>query len=98
MVISLLHLLTYEPIHSESLPHTLHREKRFLWITDDGSLTLPAGSCFEVVPTFTTPLWVSPDTAICVNFSVSLPFDSKFVILYRMFTFSSSVILCSKNV
>uniref|UniRef100_A0A8D8TQI2 Uncharacterized protein n=1 Tax=Cacopsylla melanoneura TaxID=428564 RepID=A0A8D8TQI2_9HEMI len=64
--------------HTEPESKPLSRQKRFLWFTEDGELTLPAGSCFEVVPTLTVPLYVSPDTAFCLNLTLSLPFDISF--------------------
>lgn len=56
-------------------PHS--RQKRLLWITDDGRLALPPGTSLTIAPTLALPLVRYPPDGFLSNISVSLPLTCK---------------------
>lgn len=54
------------------------RQKRFLWITDDGRLALPPGTVLTITPTLGLPFVRYPPEGFFSNISISLPLTSKF--------------------
>ncbi|XP_063216143.1 uncharacterized protein LOC134527409 [Bacillus rossius redtenbacheri] len=59
-----------------SAPH--HRQKRILWITDDGRLALPPGTALVITPSLTMPFVRYPPDGFLSNMSISLPFTINF--------------------
>lgn len=63
-------------IDAASQPHS--RQKRFLWITDDGRLALPPGTVLSLSPTISMPLVRYPPEGFTSNLTISFPVTSKF--------------------
>lgn len=65
-----------KPIVDESnKPHS--RQKRLIWITDDGRLALPPGTTLSISPTIALPFVRYPPSGFLSNMTVSLPLTSK---------------------
>lgn len=54
------------------------RQKRVLWVTNDGRLALPPGSTMVLTPSFSMPFIRHPLEGFLSNISVSLPFTVDF--------------------
>lgn len=68
---------------SPSLSHaeTRTRQKRILWVTQDGRLALPPGTTMVITPSLSLPFVRYPPDGFFSNMTVSLPFTSKFIVL-----------------
>lgn len=64
-----------EETDESNVPH--NRQKRLLWITDDGRLALPPGTTLIIAPTLGLPFVRYPPDGFHANISVSLPLTSK---------------------
>lgn len=59
---------------NESESNKAHsRQKRLIWITDDGRLALPPGTALTITPTLALPFVRYPPDGFFSNISVSLP-------------------------
>lgn len=59
---------------NESESNKAHsRQKRLIWITDDGRLALPPGTSLTITPTLALPFVRYPPDGFFSNISVSLP-------------------------
>lgn len=54
------------------------RQKRLLWITNDGRLALPPGTRLTITPSLSLPFVRYPPDGFLSNMSISLPFTSEF--------------------
>jgi hypothetical protein len=63
-----------------NIPH--NRQKRLLWITDDGRLALPPGTTLIIAPTLGLPFVRYPPDGFHANISVSLPLTSELSYIY----------------
>ncbi|KAI5710486.1 hypothetical protein M8J75_008962 [Diaphorina citri] len=59
-----------------SAPHS--RQKRLLWITNDGRLALPPGTHLTITPSLSLPFVRYPPDGFLSNMSISLPFTVDF--------------------
>lgn len=57
-------------------PHS--RQKRLLWVTNDGRLALPPGTALTITPTISMPFVRYPPDGFLSNMSISLPFTSEY--------------------
>ncbi|KAJ1521585.1 hypothetical protein ONE63_003237 [Megalurothrips usitatus] len=57
-------------------PHS--RQKRLLWVTNDGRLALPPGTALTITPTVSMPFVRYPPDGFLSNMSISLPFTIVF--------------------
>lgn len=57
-------------------PHS--RQKRLIWVTDDGRLALPPGTTLIIAPTLSMPLVRYPPDGFHSNISVSVPLTIDF--------------------
>ena len=55
-----------------------HRQKRLLWITNDGRIALPPGTIMTITPTLALPFVRHPPYGFLSNMTISLPFTSKY--------------------
>lgn len=53
------------------------RQKRILWVTQDGRLALPPGTTMVVTPSLSLPFVRYPPEGFFSNMTISLPFTSK---------------------
>lgn len=60
----------------EDVPHS--RQKRILWITNDGRLALPPGTSMTISPSLSMPFVRHPPKGFLSNVTISFPFTSKF--------------------
>lgn len=67
-------------IAKEDIPHS--RQKRILWITNDGRLALPPGTTMAITPSLSMPFVRHPPKGFLSNMTVSFPFTSKLTILH----------------
>ncbi|KAJ4435375.1 hypothetical protein ANN_17989 [Periplaneta americana] len=61
---------------SDDKPHS--RQKRILWITNDGRLALPPGTALVITPSLSLPFVRYPPDGFLSNMSISLPFTIDF--------------------
>jgi hypothetical protein len=61
---------------SSDIPHS--RQKRLLWITDDGRLALPPGTTLIIAPTLGLPMVRYPPDGFHANISITLPLTIDF--------------------
>lgn len=63
--------------HAEAsdVPHS--RQKRLIWVTDDGRLALPPGTSLIIAPTLAMPFVRYPPDGFHSNITISLPLTSK---------------------
>ncbi|KAL3287833.1 hypothetical protein HHI36_002291 [Cryptolaemus montrouzieri] len=54
------------------------RQKRFLWITEDGRLALPPGTTLQLTPSLSLPFVRWPPDGFASNMSITLPFTIDF--------------------
>lgn len=59
----------------EDVPHS--RQKRILWVTNDGRLALPPGTSLVLAPSLSMPFIRNPPEGFFSNITVSLPFTSE---------------------
>lgn len=64
-----------DAIAKENIPHS--RQKRILWITNDGRLALPPGTTMAITPSLSMPFVRHPPKGFLSNMTVSFPFSSK---------------------
>ncbi|XP_011298641.1 uncharacterized protein [Fopius arisanus] len=57
-------------------PH--HRQKRVLWLTNDGRIALPPGTVMTITPTIALPFVRYPPYGFLSNMTISLPFTIDF--------------------
>lgn len=69
-----------DPVAKENIPHS--RQKRILWITNDGRLALPPGTTMTITPSLSMPFVRHPPKGFLSNVSVSFPFTSKFTLSF----------------
>lgn len=60
---------------SSNEPHS--RQKRLIWVTNDGRLALPPGTTLIIAPTLSMPLVRYPPDGFHSNISVSVPLTSE---------------------
>ncbi|KAI8420145.1 hypothetical protein MSG28_008716 [Choristoneura fumiferana] len=65
-----------DPVAKENIPHS--RQKRILWITNDGRLALPPGTTMTITPSLSMPFVRHPPKGFLSNVSVSFPFTIDF--------------------
>ncbi|XP_063366933.1 uncharacterized protein LOC134655402 isoform X1 [Cydia amplana] len=58
----------------EDIPHS--RQKRILWITNDGRLALPPGTTMTITPSLSMPFVRHPPKGFLSNVSINFPFTS----------------------
>lgn len=58
-----------------NVPHS--RQKRILWITNDGRLALPPGTTMGITPSLSMPFVRHPPNGFLSNMTISFPFSSK---------------------
>lgn len=73
-------LPTVSPTSKEDIPHS--RQKRILWITNDGRLALPPGTTMVITPSLSMPFVRHPPKGFLSNMTVSFPFTSKYLIFF----------------
>jgi hypothetical protein len=63
--------------HAETsdIPHS--RQKRLIWVTDDGRLALPPGTSLVIAPTLAMPFVRYPPDGFHSNISISIPLTSE---------------------
>lgn len=57
------------------------REKRVIWMTNDGRIALPPGTVMTITPTLALPFVRYPPSGFLSNMTISLPFTSKSTII-----------------
>lgn len=62
-------------VETNQEPHS--RQKRLIWVTDDGRLALPPGTSLVIAPTLAMPFVRYPPDGFHSNISISLPLTSK---------------------
>ena len=67
-------LLAAALVRSDDEPHS--RQKRILWITNDGRLALPPGTALVITPSLSMPFVRYPPDGFLSNMTISLPFTS----------------------
>lgn len=65
-----------QPTSNSNAPHS--RQKRLLWITNDGRLALPPGTHLTITPSLSLPFVRYPPDGFLSNMSISLPFTIDF--------------------
>ncbi|XP_012260998.2 uncharacterized protein LOC105688930 isoform X2 [Athalia rosae] len=65
-------------VASDAQAQVHHREKRFLWITNDGRIALPPGTVMTITPTILLPFVRYPPYGFLSNMSMSFPFTIDF--------------------
>ncbi|XP_041984639.1 uncharacterized protein LOC121737138 isoform X2 [Aricia agestis] len=63
-------------VAKEDIPHS--RQKRILWITNDGRLALPPGTSMAITPSLSMPFVRHPPNGFLSNVTVSFPFSIDF--------------------
>lgn len=72
-------LNSQDGVAKENIPHS--RQKRILWITNDGRLALPPGTTMTITPSLSMPFVRHPPKGFLSNMTVSFPFTSKLLLL-----------------
>ncbi|CAG9564034.1 unnamed protein product [Danaus chrysippus] len=67
---------TQQKVSKENIPHS--RQKRILWITNDGRLALPPGTTMAITPSISMPFVRHPPKGFLSNMTVSFPFTIDF--------------------
>lgn len=65
-----------DKLAKEDIPHS--RQKRILWITNDGRLALPPGTTMAITPSISMPFVRHPPKGFLSNMTVSFPFSIDF--------------------
>ncbi|XP_047536234.1 uncharacterized protein LOC125070414 isoform X1 [Vanessa atalanta] len=73
-------LESQDKLAKENIPHS--RQKRILWITNDGRLALPPGTTMAITPSISMPFVRHPPKGFLSNMTVSFPFSS--TIMYEL--------------
>lgn len=73
---ALLPMVTSNGQAKENIPHS--RQKRILWITNDGRLALPPGTTMVITPSLSMPFVRHPPKGFLSNMTVSFPFTIDF--------------------
>lgn len=60
---------------SSNQPHS--RQKRLIWVTEDGRLALPPGTSLVIAPTLAMPFVRYPPDGFHSNLSISIPLTSE---------------------
>lgn len=68
-----------ERLFSDSSYQPHSRQKRLIWVTDDGRLALPPGTSLVIAPTLAMPFVRYPPDGFHSNLSISIPLTSEFV-------------------
>lgn len=55
-----------------------HRQKRLIWITNNGRIAFPPGTKMAITPTLSMPLIRHPPEGLESTFTLSFPFSSEF--------------------
>lgn len=63
-------------------PHS--RQKRLIWVTDDGRLALPPGTSLIIAPTLAMPFVRYPPDGFHSNISISIPLTSEFDLFHNL--------------
>lgn len=71
-----------EEVTKENIPHS--RQKRILWITNDGRLALPPGTTMAITPSISMPFVRHPPKGFLSNVTVSFPFTSKYLYIFQI--------------
>ncbi|XP_026479464.1 uncharacterized protein LOC113385849 [Ctenocephalides felis] len=66
------------PAQAEQRTESHHRQKRLLWVTEDGRLALPPGTALVITPSLGLPFVRYPPDGFHSNLSISLPFTIDF--------------------
>lgn len=66
---------------SSNQPHS--RQKRLIWVTDDGRFALPPGTSLTIAPTLGMPLVRYPPDGFHSNLSISIPLTSELYVMER---------------
>ncbi|XP_070499499.1 uncharacterized protein [Chironomus tepperi] len=70
-------IIATETSHEDpNKPHS--RQKRLIWVTDDGRLALPPGTTLIIAPTLSMPLIRYPPDGFHSNISISVPLTIDF--------------------
>ncbi|PZC83837.1 hypothetical protein B5X24_HaOG206994 [Helicoverpa armigera] len=69
-------LNSQDGVAKEDIPHS--RQKRILWITNDGRLALPPGTTMTITPSISMPFVRHPPPGFLSNMTVSFPFTIDF--------------------
>ncbi|KAH9641162.1 hypothetical protein HF086_013019 [Spodoptera exigua] len=69
-------LNSHDGVAKENIPHS--RQKRILWITNDGRLALPPGTTMTITPSLSMPFVRHPPKGFLSNMTVSFPFTIDF--------------------
>lgn len=64
-------------LDNSDVPHS--RQKRLLWITNDGRLAFPPGTTLLITPTLALPFVRHPPDGFFSNISISIPLTSKYI-------------------
>lgn len=67
-------------IDGSDIPHS--RQKRLLWITNDGRLAFPPGTTLLLTPTLALPFVRNPPDGFFSNISISIPLTSKYNLIF----------------
>ncbi|RVE41272.1 hypothetical protein evm_014077 [Chilo suppressalis] len=65
-----------DQLAKENIPHS--RQKRILWITNDGRLALPPGTSMAITPSLSMPFVRHPPKGFLSNVTISFPFTIDF--------------------
>ncbi|XP_004933395.1 uncharacterized protein LOC101743244 [Bombyx mori] len=65
-----------DELAKENIPHS--RQKRILWITNDGRLALPPGTTMAITPSLSMPFVRHPPKGFLSNMTISFPFSIDF--------------------
>lgn len=84
-VLLALRRLTY----SEASEAVHSRQKRVLWLTNDGRIALPPGTVMTITPTLALPFVRHPPYGFLSNMTISLPFTSKSIVQYYAIFYST---------
>lgn len=68
-----------EDRRSSDVKHS--RQKRLIWVTDDGRLALPPGTSLIIAPTLAMPFIRYTPDGFHSNISISIPLTSKSILL-----------------
>ena len=60
--------------------HRHHRDKRFIWMTEEKRLVLPPGTQLVLTPTLAMPLIRYPPHGMDANLTISTPFTGRTII------------------
>ena len=66
--------LTSKSKEEDTISKSHHRQKRFLWMTQEKRLVLPPGTQLVLTPTLAMPLLRYPPSGLDANLTISTPF------------------------